>query len=124
MSKEPPPPAKVPLDEIRRIVRLMKDNDLTLFQFEREGVQIKLRRGPEPGTYPPPMMPFVGQAAAAAAPPPADADDVKAAPAPAGDEVHSPLVGTFTAPPPPTPRPSSRSAPPSPRGRPSASSRP
>jgi acetyl-CoA carboxylase biotin carboxyl carrier protein len=90
MNKDASPQTSVPLEELRRIVKLMKDNDLSYFQFEKDGFKVKLRRGAEqifaaPAAFAPPP------AAAAAAPAP-----VAAAPAkPEGTEITSPMVGTF-----------------------------
>ena len=96
MNKDTTPQASVPMEELRRIVKLMKDNDLSLFQFEKEGFKLKLCRGAEmtaPLAYAPAPV------AVAAAPTPAPAATpapVAAAPAkPEGTEVTSPMVGTF-----------------------------
>jgi len=83
------------MDEIRRIVRLMKDNDLSLFQFEREGVLIKLRRGSEPVVTTLPGVPLAAAPVPQAPPPPAAAPVVEEEPVLEGEEVPSPMVGTF-----------------------------
>ena len=95
MNKEATPQASVPLEELRRIVKLMKDNDLSLFQFEKEGFKVKLRRGAE--AVPAPVAYAPAPAAPAAVVPSAAASaSAPAAPAkPEGTEVTSPMVGTF-----------------------------
>ena len=55
MTKESSSQAVVPMDELRRVVKLMKDNDLSFFQFEKDGYKVKMRRGPEPGAFRWPM---------------------------------------------------------------------
>lgn len=93
MNKDASPQPSVPLEELRRIVKLMKDNDLSYFQFEKDGFMVKLRRGPEqvfaaPGSFAP----------APVAPAPVAATAAPTAPAkPEGKEITSPMVGTFYA---------------------------
>ena len=94
MNKDASPQNTVPLEELRRIVKLMKDNDLSYFQFEKDGFKVKLRRGAE--------QIFAAPAAiapqAAAAPAASVSSAPVAAPAPAkaeGVEITSPMVGTF-----------------------------
>ena len=90
MNKDPMPQSTVPMEELRRIVKLMKDNDLSEFQFEKEGFKVKLRRGGEAPAGA--TMMYTPQAAPVASAP------VAAAPAPAkveGVEITSPMVGTF-----------------------------
>lgn len=84
MNKDPQSSPSVPFDELRRVVRLMKENDLSFFQFEREGFRLKLRRGPEPGAV-----------AAPATATPGVAPPVPAAQPSEGEDVPSPMVGTF-----------------------------
>lgn len=95
MNKDSTPPASVPMEELRRIVKLMKDNDLSYFQFEKDGFKVKLRRGAEQ----------VFAAPAAYAPAPVAAPSAPAAPVavakPEGTEITSPMVGTFYASPSP-----------------------
>ena len=89
------------LDEIRKILDLMRDNDLAEFELEQEGVKIRLRKdtGPQWNSHAP-SLPAPGYAPPpAAAPPPAG----EPAPAPltvASEDVDlaiikSPIVGTF-----------------------------
>jgi acetyl-CoA carboxylase biotin carboxyl carrier protein len=84
--------------EIKRLVELMTQNDLTELEIDREDVRVSLKRG-TPGGAPVVMTP--AYAPAPAAPAPAPAAPV-AAPAPAAkpstdhlDTIKSPMVGTF-----------------------------
>lgn len=79
------------LEEIRLIVELMKENDLALFNMERDGFKLKLRRGPDQEVVTQQYIP-----APQAAPAPAAAAAVPAAEAaPSGNIIRSPMVGTF-----------------------------
>lgn len=95
MNKDATPQTSVPLEELRRIVKLMKDNDLSYFQFEKDGFKVKLRRGAEQIFAAPAAI--AAQPAAVAAPAASAAPaPVAAAPAkPEGTEITSPMVGTF-----------------------------
>src|SRR5271156_919582 len=84
------------LEQIKAIVAMMKDNDLSEFQMEQDGLKIRIKRGPEgfqqSVTLPP---------AAPAPPTPVAAPVAGPAPAPAPvvtDSKHilSPMVGTFS----------------------------
>lgn len=86
------------IKDIKRIVELMKENELSEFELAEEGFRISLRRkgfGVEPQVVMTPMhaaAPAVAPVAAPAAAPAA------AAPAPAPTnliEIKSPMVGTF-----------------------------
>lgn len=89
------------LNEIRKIMKLMDEHGLSQFQFEKEDFNLKLKKGsdleelqkllsslPTGGGQAPALAP----AAPALASPPA-ADPVEAASA--GEEISSPMVGTF-----------------------------
>jgi acetyl-CoA carboxylase biotin carboxyl carrier protein len=81
------------LKEIRTIIDLMKKNDLSVFEIEREGFRLKLQKGPAAETSAPP-------AATHAPPKPAAAPhEMPAAPKPIESaplkEIVSPMVGTF-----------------------------
>ena len=89
------------LTEIRKIMKLMDEHGLSQFQFEKEDFNLKLKKGtdldevqrlvaslPSGGGSAPAPAPV------AAAPAPADAGD-SAAPAASGEEISSPMVGTF-----------------------------
>ena len=87
MNKDPQSSPSVPFDELRRVVRLMKENDLSFFQFEREGFRLKLRRGAEPGAVAAPATAAPAAATPGVAPPVAQPAE--------GEDVPSPMVGTF-----------------------------
>ena len=86
------------LKEIRKIVELMNEAGLTVFDMSKEGFHLKLRKGPDlealrgamaampqaPVAYQPAAAPAAAAPAAAAAAPVAD-----------GEAITSPMVGTF-----------------------------
>ncbi len=88
------------LTEIKKIVKLMDDHGLSQFQYEKEDFNLKLKKGVDIdeiqsllgslGSAPAPVAPI-----AAPAPVPAAPAAESAAPEPAGEEVSSPMVGTF-----------------------------
>ncbi len=98
------------IDEIKTIVKLMSDNDLTEFKIESEEMTLCLRRAARQQTAPAPAPVFVPAAVPAAAPavtiptavpavqePPKDVSSSNAghaAPDPA-KIIESPTVGTF-----------------------------
>jgi len=88
------------LEQIKAIIAMMKDNDLTEFSMEQDGLKIRIKRGPEefqqtvtlPPSAPPQLAPApvptqVPAAAPAATAPAAAATDIK--------HIASPMVGTF-----------------------------
>ncbi|MBR9761158.1 acetyl-CoA carboxylase biotin carboxyl carrier protein [bacterium] len=91
------------LTEIKKIVKLMDDHGLSQFQYEKEDFNLKLKKGVDLdeiqsllgslGSAPAPVAPIPAPAPApvANAAPAAES----AAPEPAGEEVSSPMVGTF-----------------------------
>jgi acetyl-CoA carboxylase biotin carboxyl carrier protein len=90
----------VDLKEIRKIVELMNEHGLTLFDMSKEGFHLKLRKGQDLDA----LRGLLGSMPAAApayAPAPAAAPAAGAAPAPAaapkeeGSAITSPMVGTF-----------------------------
>ena len=95
------------IDEIKTIVKLMSDNDLTEFKIESEEMTLCLRRAARQQSAPAPVFvpAAVPAAAAPAVPVPAPVsvpEPVKAAPADAGHAspdpaklIESPTVGTF-----------------------------
>ena len=94
------------LDEIRSIVKLMSENDLTEFKIESEDMHLCIRRGSAAGvtaaTAPvvqPQAIQTVAAPVAVAVPPPAAAPaPAPASPAAAPDKskiIESPIVGTF-----------------------------
>ncbi len=108
---EPKPTEKeataLDLKQIKQIVALMAENDLSYFHFENQGSKIELRRGSDLETVQKLLKHLPAQAAlpapaavslpAAAAPTaaPAAAAAPAADTAPAGPTINSPMVGTF-----------------------------
>lgn len=91
------------IKEIRKIIELMKENDLTSFEIQEEDFRLALKRGPGeeakmviPMSAPAPSAPASPPSAPAAAP--AEADKVSAQTEDEDDgliEIKSPIVGTF-----------------------------
>lgn len=84
------------LKEIRKIVELMDQHELSYFHLKEEGVDLKMKKGAD--------LVQVAQAAMPAAPAPAPAPaaapaggDAAPADAPAGNAITAPMVGTFYA---------------------------
>src|SRR5258706_13776429 len=88
------------LDQIKAIIGMMKENDLSEFSMEQNGLKIRIKRGPEGFqqvvSLPPAQAPVAGSLAPASAP-------AAAAPAVPSDAKHiaSPMVATFFRPPSP-----------------------
>jgi len=88
------------LNEIKKILDLMRDNDLAEFELEQDGVKVRLRKHTGPQWSVAPAMPLPAPAPQAAIP---TTTGGQTAPAPltvAGDDVDlaiikSPIVGTF-----------------------------
>jgi acetyl-CoA carboxylase biotin carboxyl carrier protein len=82
------------LEQIQAIITMMKENDLSEFSMEQNGLKIRIKRGPE-GFQQTVTLPPVAPAPATTAAAPAA--EVVAAAAPATDIKHiaSPMVGTF-----------------------------
>jgi acetyl-CoA carboxylase biotin carboxyl carrier protein len=82
------------LEQIKAIVAMMKENDLSEFSMEQDGLKIRIKRGPEgfqqAVTLPPPVptqpisVPVVAAAPA-----------VAPAPVASIEHITSPMVGTF-----------------------------
>jgi len=93
------------LDEIRSIVKLMSENDLTEFKIESEDMHLCIRRGSSAGVsaaaapvVQPQTIQTVAAPVAVAVPPPPAAAVPAPAPAAAPDKskiIESPIVGTF-----------------------------
>ena len=82
------------IKEIKRIVEMMKNNDLTKFSMKDEGFELSMNRGAEQ------QVVVAAAPVAAAVAPVAGAPAVAAAPAAADEddgliEIPSPIVGTF-----------------------------
>jgi len=85
------------LEQIRAIIAMMKENDLSEFSMEQDGLKIRIKRGPEglqqTVTLPPPVstapvsIPVVTGAPAIAS--------SSATPAAGVEHITSPMVGTF-----------------------------
>lgn len=92
------------LTEIKKIVKLMDDHGLSQFQYEKEDFNLKLKKGADIdeiqsllgslASAPAPVAPIAAPAPAPAPAPAAPAAE-SAAPEPVGEEVSSPMVGTF-----------------------------
>lgn len=92
------PHRTVELQEIRRIVELMNEHGLTLFDLTKKDFHLKLKKGADMddlrgllASLPAPSAAAASAGLAAAAPATAPA----AAPAAEGSEITSPMVGTF-----------------------------
>ncbi len=86
------------LKEIRKIVELMNEHGLTVFDMSKEGFHLKLRKGPDLEALRGMIgsMPAAPAYAPAAAPAPVPvAGAAPAAPAQDGEAITSPMVGTF-----------------------------
>ena len=85
------------LTEIRRIVELMEEHGLSLFHLEKEGVNLKLKKGADADV----IREALGGLAAVPAQvmpgpaPAAPATGEEATPAESGQLIESPMVGTF-----------------------------
>jgi len=81
------------LEQIKAIIEMMKENDLSEFSMESNGLKIRIKRGPEgvqqAVTAPPPAL------VVAPTPPPGPAPAVQAAPTTDTRFITSPMVGTF-----------------------------
>lgn len=86
------------IDEIRTIVQLMSDHDLTEFKVEAEEMRLCIKRGSEPIITSAPFAPVMPAPAAATAL--ADGKS-ETAEEPEGETIDSPIVGTFYAAPAP-----------------------
>jgi acetyl-CoA carboxylase biotin carboxyl carrier protein len=89
------------LDQIKAIITMMKENDLSEFQMEQDGLKIRIKRGPEgfqqTVTLPAPAPAAVPAGAVATAPTATPTAPGATAPAAASDLkfITSPMVGTF-----------------------------
>ena len=86
------------LKDIKAIIDLMRKNDLSVFEMEKEGFRLKLQKGAgEQTVFSAPVLPQMLAAPVAAAPMASAGAPPAAAPAPAEAtrEITSPMVGTF-----------------------------
>jgi acetyl-CoA carboxylase biotin carboxyl carrier protein len=78
------------LKDIKDIIDLMKENDLSVFEMEKDGFKLKLQKGAEQPPVSPPLV--VAPAATTAKEGPGAEGAAETAPL---KEVVSPMVGTF-----------------------------
>ncbi len=83
----------VDLKEIRKIVELMDQHELSYFHLKEEGVDLKMKKGADIVQVAQAAMPAAASAPAAA--PAAPAGGEAAAAAPAGNAITAPMVGTY-----------------------------
>ena len=87
----------VDLKEIRKIVELMDQHELSYFHLKEEGVDLKMKKGADIVQVAQAAMPAAPAAPAATPAAPSADGDTPAAAAPAGNEITAPMVGTFYA---------------------------
>ena len=83
------------LQEIRRIVELMNEHGLTLFDITKKDFHLKLKKGTDVDDLRGLLASLPAASSAAAAAPAPAAAAPAAAPAAEGTEITSPMVGTF-----------------------------
>ena len=86
------------LKEIRKIVELMNEHELSYFHLEEEGINLKMKKGADIVQVAQAAMPAAPTAAAPASAAPAANT---AEPATTGNDIPAPMVGTFYASPSP-----------------------
>ncbi|MGB8340630.1 MAG: acetyl-CoA carboxylase biotin carboxyl carrier protein [Chthoniobacterales bacterium] len=89
--------APLELKDIKAIVDLMKKNDLSVFEMEKDGFRLKLQKGAgEQSIFAaPPLSPIVAMPASPAAAAGSGSAASGAATESASKEITSPMVGTF-----------------------------
>lgn len=75
------------IKEIKTIIDLMKKNDLSVFEIEKEGFRLKLQRGPSSQAAPVAAPPMAGQSKTAVVAKTIESVQLK--------EIVSPMVGTL-----------------------------
>lgn len=83
------------LQEIRKIVELMEEHELSVFELSKKDFSLKLKKGADVENLRGMMAALPAAAPAAAAAPSAGAAAPAATPAQEGAEITSPMVGTF-----------------------------
>ena len=83
------------IKEIKTIIDLMKKNDLSVFEIEKEGFRLKLQRGPSAQVAPVAPPPVAGQSKTAVATAEAAPAVPKTIESVQLKEIVSPMVGTF-----------------------------
>lgn len=91
LASSQPTNTTVDLKEIRKIVELMDQHELSYFHLKEEGVDLKMKKGADIVQVAQAAMPAAQAPAAAAAAPAAG----ETAAAPAGNAITAPMVGTF-----------------------------
>ena len=80
--------------ELKKLVRLMNENDLVELEIAEQGSTVRLKKAPPAHTLHVPATMLLPAAGAAPAPAPA-APAAPAGPPPGTEEIRSPIVGTF-----------------------------
>ena len=83
------------IKEIKTIIDLMKKNDLSVFEIEKEGFRLKIQRGPSSQAAAVAPLPTAISPEAATTPPEAASGLPKAIESVPLKEIVSPMVGTF-----------------------------
>ncbi|MEW5895266.1 MAG: acetyl-CoA carboxylase biotin carboxyl carrier protein [Candidatus Omnitrophota bacterium] len=85
------------LKEIKEIIKLMNENELTEVEVEREGAKLKLKKGSQMMAAPSfqAAAPVIHNMPVASSPSPVAAQQSVSGAATAGVEIASPMVGTF-----------------------------
>jgi acetyl-CoA carboxylase biotin carboxyl carrier protein len=88
------------LEQIKAVIAMMKENDLTEFSMENNGLKIRIKRGPEGfqqtvTVAPPPAVAAPTAPAVVASPVVQPAAPAVEAPVPGLKHITSPMVGTF-----------------------------
>ena|SRR5215813_9510292 len=83
------------IKEIKTIIDLMKKNDLSVFEIEKEGFRLKLQRGAAGQAAPVGALPMAVPVKAAVTAPEVASDSPKAVESVSMREIVSPMVGTF-----------------------------
>lgn len=91
LNQHPTLSRTVDLQEIRRIVELMNEHGLTLFDLTKKDFHLKLKKGADVDQ----LRSLLASLPSAAAPTSAAAAPPVAVPAATGGEITSPMVGTF-----------------------------
>jgi acetyl-CoA carboxylase biotin carboxyl carrier protein len=92
LASSQPTNTTVDLKEIRKIVELMDQHELSYFHLKEEGVDLKMKKGADIVQVAQAAMPAAQAPAAAAAPAAGET-----AATPAGNAITAPMVGTFYA---------------------------
>ena len=80
------------LKEIKEMIQLMNENGLSEFEMEKDGLKIRLRKGP--GESVEPSIVYEPRSAVSSARP-AEANGKESAPPEKSAQIKSPMVGTF-----------------------------